>query len=420
MGEWREVPFSEAVLINPPVRLKNGKSYPFVDMASIEPSSKLVSAKEERSFTGGGSRFQSGDTLMARITPCLENGKIGQFYSDNPFTTAHGSTEFIVVRGRPNVSETEFAYYLTKWEYVRSYAISHMTGTSGRQRVPANVFDQLPVPLPSVKEQRAIASTLGSLDDKIDLNRRMNETLEAMARAIFKDWFVDFGPVRAKAEGRPPYLAPDLWALFPDALDDDDKPVGWRTGTLGDCFHLTMGQSPPGNTYNDKGDGLPFFQGRTDFGFRYPENRMFCTAPTRVAKQDDTLISVRAPVGDINMALGKCCIGRGVAALRHKSSSISFTYYSAWAIQKEIQQYEHTGTVFGSINKAQFEALKTINPQSQIVNLFDKYAGPIDRRIRANILESQTLAQLRDFLLPKLMSGEIRLRDAEKAVKQVT
>ena len=109
----------------------------------------------------------------------------------------------------------------------------------------------------------------------------MNETLEAMARAIFKDWFVDFGPTRAKAEGRDPYLAPKIWELFPKALDDEDTPIGWRVGTVGDCFHLTMGQSPPGSTYNDDGEGLPFFQGRTDFGFRYPEKRKYCTAPTR-------------------------------------------------------------------------------------------------------------------------------------------
>ena len=184
--------------------------------------------------------------------------------------------------------------------------------------------------------------------------------------------------------------------------------------TLGDCFHLTMGQSPPGNTYNDNGDGLPFFQGCTDFGFRYPQNRRFCTAPTRIAEQNDTLVSVRAPVGDINMALEKCCVGRGVAALRHKSGSRSFTYYSIWAIQRELRQYEHTGTVFGAINKKQFEMLNTIEPILELIHAFESFVGPMDEYIKTHVSESRTLTALRDTLLPKLVSGELRVKATTK------
>jgi type I restriction enzyme S subunit len=180
-----------------------------------------------------------------------------------------------------------------------------------------------------------------------------------------------------------------------------------------------MGQSPPGNTYNDNGNGLPFFQGRTDFGFRYPNRRMFCTAPTRIAELDDTLVSVRAPVGDLNLAWEKCCIGRGIAAIRHKSGSRSFTYYTLVALQDELRAYEHTGTIFGAINKQQFEALEFICPGQVMIQAFEDVSSPFDERIRVNTLEIETLAQLRDLLLPKLMSGEIRLKDAEKAVEAV-
>ena len=146
---------------------------------------------------------------------------------------------------------------------------------------------------------------------------------------------MDFGPTRAKQEGRAAYLPEPLWSLFTGAIDGETGlPEGWEKGTVGEYFNLTMGQSPPGITYNDIGEGLPFFQGRTDFGFRFPENRKYCSAPARIAEPNDTLISVRAPVGDINMAFEKCCIGRGVAVLRHKSKSRSFTYYSAWSIQE--------------------------------------------------------------------------------------
>jgi len=194
-GEWRELTFSEAVFINPPVRLERGCHYPFVDMSAVSPEFRCAYANEEREFSGSGSRFQHGDVLMARITPCLENGKIARFCASESSQVAHGSTEFIVIRGRPSVTHTDFAYYLTLWEEVRGYAISHMTGTSGRQRVPTDSFDHLTVPIPPLPEQRAIAHILGTLDDKIELNRLMSETLEQMARALFKAWFVDFEPV---------------------------------------------------------------------------------------------------------------------------------------------------------------------------------------------------------------------------------
>ena len=283
---------------------------------------------------------------------------------------------------------------------------------------PVTYLRTITIPLPPLPEQRAIAHILGTLDDKIELNRRMNETLEAMARALFKSWFVDFDPVRAKMEGRDTGLPRHVADLFPDRLVESELgeiPEGWGVKALGECFNLTMGQSPPGSTYNEYGDGLPFFQGRTDFGFRYPENRKFCTAPTRIAHPGDTLVSVRAPVGDINMAWERSCVGRGVAALRHKSDKLSFSYYSAWAIQEQLREHDHMGTVFGAINKGQFEALQMIEPKPNVIDAFDSYTSPLDKRIRANIAESRALAALRDALLPKLISGEQRIRKIEVA-----
>jgi type I restriction enzyme S subunit len=314
-----------------------------------------------------------------------------------------------------------FYYFRSPLGRAEIMRFSSQVGTPGIGQ-PLSSLRQFRVPLPpSLGIQKSIARILSSLDDKIELNRRMNETLESMARAIFKDWFVDFGPTRAKEEGRNPYLPEHLWSLFPGAIDPQSGlPMGWQKGTVGEYFNLIMGQSPPGNTYNDIGEGLPFFQGRTDFGFRFPENRKYCSAPTRTAELDDTLISVRAPVGDINMAFEKCCIGRGVSALRHKSKSRSFTYYSAWSIQTELHNYEHTGTVFGAINRNQFMALSTVEPDARFVKFFDDYVAPMDNLIKENVKESRTLAELRDRLLPKLMSGEIRVKDAEQMAEEVT
>ena len=274
-------------------------------------------------------------------------------------------------------------------------------------------------------EQRAIAHILGTLDDKIELNRRMNETLEAIARAMFKSWFVDFDPVRAKMSGEPPEsicqrlgLTPDLLALFPDRLVDSELgeiPEGWRIGTVDDEFDLTMGQSPPGSTYNESGDGLPFYQGRTDFGFRFPTQRVFCTEPTRFANVGDTLISVRAPVGDINMAAERCCIGRGVAAARHKSGSRSYTYYFMQAIDDVFNRFEADGTVFGSISKKDFHKIERTMPPNETVHAFERLVAPIDDEIMNTSQQSRTLASLRDTLLPKLISGELRAPTVEPA-----
>ena len=243
-----------------------------------------------------------------------------------------------------------------------------------------------------------------------------------MARALFKSWFVDFDPVRAKMEGRDPGLPQPLADLFPDRLVDSDIgeiPKSWGVKSLGECFDLTMGQSPPGRSYNDYGEGLPFFQGRTDFGFRYPTNRKFCTEPTRIAQPGDTLVSVRAPVGDVNMAWQECCIGRGVAALRHKSKSTSFTYYFSCAIQEKLREYEHSGTVFGAINKSQFESLTVIDPDYELVAFFDTHARYFDQRIKSNTQSGYILVTLRDVLLPKLLSGELRLKDVEALLTEV-
>ena len=254
---------------------------------------------------------------------------------------------------------------------------------------------------------------LGALDEKINLNRRMNATLEAMARALFQSWFVDFDPVRAKRDARSPAaLDPATAVLFPEHLEDSPLghiPKGWKAGTVVEGFNLTMGQSPPGDTYNEESNGLPFYQGRTDFGFRFPTPRIYCTAPTRYAKPGDTLVSVRAPVGDINMVNEECCIGRGVAAVRHKSGATSFTYYSMANLYPDFARFEAEGTVFGSINKDSFEKLRFVIPPDEIVAAYERQAGPLDEQIGTLENQSRTLAALRDALLPKLLSGELSI-----------
>uniref|UniRef100_UPI0035155944 restriction endonuclease subunit S n=1 Tax=Pararhodobacter marinus TaxID=2184063 RepID=UPI0035155944 len=271
-------------------------------------------------------------------------------------------------------------------------------------------------PLP---EQRSIARVLGALDDKIELNRRMSATLEEMAWALYRSWFVDFDPVHARALGHPPaHMDATTAALFPDSFGPDSLPKGWEMWSVNDVFEVVMGQSPPGNTYNDDGDGLPFFQGRTDFGFRYPENRKFCSAPSRIAEPESVLLSVRAPVGDLNRAWERCCIGRGVASLSEKAGRTSFGYYAMWSLKAELLSYDSEGTVFGAINKKQLLGLSCVAVPEALRDCFEEIVAPIDSRIRNLTDQSRTLAALRDALLPRLMSGELRIREAQKQVEE--
>lgn len=312
--------------------------------------------------------------------------------------------------------------FLRYWSRSRDFR-DQLAGFAGSTDMAPylSLIDQrrLRITLPRPSEQRAIAHILGTLDDKIELNRRMSQALETMALALFKSWFVDFDPVRAKLENRQCELSQVLASLFPSSFESaelGDIPRGWRVGRLDEEFDLTMGQSPPGNTYNEVGDGLPFFQGRADFGFRFPTRRVYCTAPTRLAQVGDTLVSVRAPVGDVNMAAERSCIGRGVAAVRHRSSSRSYTYYFMKLQREAFDRFDAEGTIFGSINKSDFHALQSAVPGAELVRAFERLVAPMDDRIAINQEETLNLAFLRDTLMPKLISGELPLKRAEHII----
>ena len=320
------------------------------------------------------------------------------------------SPDYVVFRCDTTRLDPEFLKYYVQSPSWRDWTVGSGVG-SVRVRIYFRELARLPMLLPPIREQRAIAHMLGTLDDKIELNLKMNETLEAMARALFKSWFVDFDPVRAKAEGRDTGLPPHIADLFPDSFEDSELgeiPVGWRVGTVGGEFAITMGQSPPGETYNEAGNGLPFYQGRADFGPRFPNRRVYCTAPTRFASAGDTLVSVRAPVGDINMATESCGVGRGVAAVRHNAGGTAYTYQCMRDLRDAFAQYEAGGTVFGSIGKKEFHAMSCVVPPAALVTAFEEQAAPIDSRLLAGECESHVLASLRDTLLPRLVSGELR------------
>ena len=413
--EWRETTFSEALVINPTVRLNRGEVYPFVDMSAVNADSRSANSVEEREFKGSGSRFQNGDTLMARITPCLENGKIARYQALGKIQEAHGSTEFIVIRGRPNVTDNNFVYYLTQWEDIRNYAIGQMTGTSGRQRVPVDSLDHLTVPLPPLPEQRAIAHILDTLDDKIELNRRMNETLEAMARALFKAWFVDFEPVRAKMEGRDTGLPAKIAALFPDRLVESELgevPEGWEVG----CLAEIAGSSRRGMSPSDVSKDTPYIglehMPRHSIALTQWENAGKVTSSKSAFRKGEFLFGKLRPYfHKVGVAPIDGICSTDIIVLLPKSNWWSNFVLSCISTDEFVAYTDQisTGTRMPRTSWKLMGNYQLCLPSDDVVGSFQNTTQPVIDRIVANIHESRTLATLRDTLLPKLVSGEVRV-----------
>ena len=286
-----------------------------------------------------------------------------------------------LIQLKTNEVDQDFIYWLMRtWDY-HWFIVSSSSGTSIRHTSPERV-KEYEFYLPPLPEQKAIAEVLSSLDDKIELLHKQNKTLENTAQTLFHKWFVE------------------------DAKDD------WKEGFIPDEFNFTMGLSPPGNSYNEAKEGLPMFQGNADFGFRFPQNRIYTTNPKRVAEPFNTLISVRAPVGEQNMALEKCCIGRGVAGFSYKKNKdfYTYTYYKIHSLINEIKQFNSTGTVFGSINKTDFNDFPITIPSINVVQKFQNKVKPIDDKVILNCIQICKLENLCDTLLPKLMDRKIKIK----------
>lgn len=211
----------------------------------------------------------------------------------------------------------------------------------------------------------------------------VNNNLEQQAQAIYQQMFID------------------------NASSD------WTEGTLSDIADITMGQSPSGSSYNEDGNGTIFFQGRAEFSFRFPTVRLYTTEPKRMACANDTLMSVRAPVGDLNVAHTDCCIGRGLAAIHSKNNHQSFVLYTMFSLKKQLDVFNGEGTVFGSINRNSLNEMPILIPSGEKLDEFEALVSPMDAAIRNNYDEICRLEQLRDSLLPQLMSGELDVSDID-------
>jgi len=313
----------------------------------------------------------------------LHKGDVIFTYTGN----GYGDCALIPESGRfhlaPNIAkispEKIDAYFL--FRYMKStefyQQVENFIVGSSQPTIPMATIRKLLVPDLDEVTQRAIAEMLSSLDDKIDLLTRQNVTLEVLAQTYFRQWFVE-----------------------------TETP----TERLDSIAKITMGQSPSGESYNEDGQGIVFFQGRAEFGWRYPTIRLYTTSPQRMAQKGDILMSVRAPVGDINIAADDCCIGRGLAAVQSRYPT--FTLYALKAQSNQLAVFDGEGTVFGSITKDGLNGLEIHLPDRRRIIEFENKFCMFDDKIKINSEQIQTLQKLRDTLLPKLVSGEVKTKGA--------
>lgn len=308
-----------------------------------------------------------------------------------------------------------FLYFRLRAEDYRHHILASASGSTVHHTSPSRIC-RFEFNLPPVDEQCEIAEVLSALEDKIEHNRQTAQLSEQLARAIFRAWFVDFEPVKARAAGAAsfPSMAQQFFDALPSRFVESEigpVPEGWEVKPLSECAHLTMGQSPPSEFYNERREGLPFHQGVKDYGFRFPSHRVYCTIEGRIALPDDILLSVRAPVGRINVADRRLVLGRGIAGLRHRSSRQSFLLQQLYNVFSE-EDAVGDGTVYKAVTKRFLEQVPLLHPPAQLQYEFDSLVRPLDQLISACEAESGKLAETRDLLLPKLLFGEVRVHSS--------
>jgi type I restriction enzyme, S subunit len=380
---WRKVKLGEFASVNPSVNLQRGKEYPFLDMADVAPLSRTTNWQKQKVFNGSGARFERGDTLFARITPCLENGKITQ--AQELETPALGSTEFYVLRGKQGISDSDFVYYLSRTFRIRKLAEGSMVGASGRQRVERAAFENIETEVPgSVEVQKRIADILSAFDDKIELNNKISKNLEATAQAIFKEWFVNFRfPGREKVKMIDSELGkiPEWWEVKTLCAVAD---VQWGDTSITKALYIER--------------GYPAYSASGPDGYRekYDFDRIGVV-----------LSAIGANCGLTWLARDKWSAIKNTLRFWSTDDRISTEYLFLATRGKETWPQRGSAQPFIALGDARKR--KILIPTESILGKFNDFLVGTYSKIDLARLENQKLAALRDLLLPKLMSGEIRV-----------
>lgn len=380
-SEWTKMKLSDIADFNPRETIKKGEIAKKISMDVLRPFYRDVPYYTEECFSGG-TKFRNGDTIMARITPCLENGKTAQVSILNDGEVGFGSTEYIVFRAKEGIADKNYLYYLVCSPEVREPSIKSMVGSSGRQRVQTDVVKNLEIDVPPLVEQERIGSFLRLIDDKIALNDKINNNLEQQAQAIFKSWFIDFEPFSNR------------------------KPSDWSVSTLGNVSIMGAGGDKPQNVSPIKTDlyEYPIYSNGLSneglYGF---------TDKPKISEESVT-VSARGTIGFVCLRHIPYVPIVRLVTLIPKTEIVSAKYLYLWLKQLHITG---TGTTQQQLTVPDFQKTEILVPSQKIVTLFTATVEPIFEKIWANQNENEKLSSLRDTLLPKLMSGELDVSNVE-------
>lgn len=333
-------------------------------------------------------------------------GQVGMIPQSSKYTRYVISNKQLRFRVNTEIADPDYVYYWLASPWIYKTIVDRNTGSTV-PLINLGIIKSLPISLPeSISDQKKISRILSLIDEKITLNNRINSKLEAMAKTLYDYWFVQFDFPNANGK---PYKSSGGKLVY-NPIVKREIPIDWEVKNLSQIANITMGQSPVGESYNEDGNGTLFFQGSTDFGWLFPTPRKYTTLPARMAKKGDILLSVRAPVGDMNIANTNCCIGRGLAALNSKSGSDGFLFYVMKYFKQIFDRRNSEGTTFGSITKDDLHSLKVIYPQQKILKQYDNIVSEYNKMIFLRSLENRDLIKLRDWLLPMLMNGQVTVR----------
>lgn len=409
MSEWKEYRLGDFMEFNPKISLKKNTVARKIAMDQLVPHTRDILSWTYEPYSGGA-KFQNGDTIMARITPCLENGKHAFISLLDENEIAFGSTEFIVIRGRKGISDNSFVYYLSKFPSFKEAAIKSMVGSSGRQRAQVDVLENLTMILPTLPEQTLIASILSSLDDKIAVNKKICENLEAQAQALFKHWFIDFAPFK---DGK--FVESELGLI----------PEGWGVERLGE-MPLTVTDYVANGSFASLKENVTLFE---DVNYAYfirntdLKSKNFCVFVDEHSynflsksklEGGEIIISNVGDVGSVHLCpfLDKpMTLGNNIIMVKpHNDYYRNFIFILfRWNYGQKLIQSIKGGSAQPKFNKTDFKSLKIIVPEESVLKKFDEIVSPLFKCVDKNDKENQKLSTLRDTLLPKLMSGQIKL-----------
>lgn len=396
--------FKDFVHINPSVRLAKAEKYPFVPMEALTPGRRYVKAPSTR-LAGGGAKFQHGDTLFARITPCLENGKIAQFI-ESPGQTGFGSTEYWIFRAKEGISDPAFVYYFATTDLIRKSAEKSMAGASGRQRADIAAVEELDINVPDLPTQRRIASILSAYDDLIENNTRRINILEEIARNLYEEWFVRFrfpGHEQVKmvesALGRTPkdwivQSVNDTFEILGGGTPSKANPEYWNEGTIN--WYSPSDLTKAGTAFMDESNDKI-----TPLGLKKSSARTFPAF--------SVMMTSRATIGVVAVNTTEACTNQGfITCLPNNSFPLWILFH--W-LKSNVELFISLGkgATFKEINKGTFKGIKLIVPPNNLVRNFNSTVTQLMELSLSLQRKNANLQATRDLLLPKLISGKLDL-----------